>query len=382
MPVVRSSPIVAGPTPPAAPPVKPAPAGGQPREQAKRLSPSEQAVAAADPKNVYEIAGVGPGFDVGSAEEAAQVDRVTIDAQSDGATSTQFVVGTPAGVGGRINALAGQSHARKADFKLASEFTEAPEYGYAESGLPWRIFCEKTGNLMALVPRGPTRIGSEDGPLETRPEFRPTVETYYMDVTEVTLEQFDKYRQDAKSKKNSRVQAALNDSQDPQAPALGVPWGIALAFAHWGGKELPTEVEFEKAARGPEGFRTPWGNGRAIFGRLRTADMIANVGAFRTDQSVYGIFDLAGNAREWCHDFFSDTAHQEAKVLVGRRAQEWSGPLRPSVTGRRVVKGNGEDWSAWHREGRVMTERHADVGFRCVLRVKGAETAAAPASRN
>ncbi len=363
--------------PPAQSPPRPAATVVKAIESQPKMSALEQALAAADPRNVFEIVASGTEFEVGSAEERAAVDRETIDSPPDLGSSEEFVAGNPPG---RQNAVALALPPSR--FKLPAGFVAVSDYGYAEGGLPRRIRCEKTGNLMVLVPEGPTRIGSPDGPAETQPEFRPLVLTFYMDETEVTLEQYNVYRDDVKGKKNLRVQMPVNDGDDPRAPALGLPWGIVQTFVSWAGKELPTEVEFEKAARGAEGFRTPWGNGRAVFGKTRTAETLTNVGMFPADQSVYGIFDLAGNAREWCADYYSDHAHVEASAAVGRRVQEWLGPKRASVSGQRVVKGNGEDWAAWHRQGRAQSERHADVGFRCVLRIKSAEAAAASSSRN
>jgi formylglycine-generating enzyme required for sulfatase activity len=314
-----------------------------------------------DPKNLFEVAEIGPTYTI-AAPAAAADSAVIVDAPPS-SDSTRFeIVSTGEASGGKPG--------RPSDVSLPEGFVAVPSFGHSDHGLPWRIRDEKTGGLMALVPGGPAIIGSHDGPPETQPEFTPFLETYYIDVTEVTLGQYGKFRDDMKRKKNSRVQPPLNDGQDLQLPALGLPWGVAQAFAHWAGKELPTEAEFEKAARGPNGFRTPWGNGRAVWSRPRTPELISPVASFSTDQSVYGAYDLAGNAQEWCSDWYSDTAHQEAVKAPERLLRNWAGPKKASVSGHRVVKGNGPDWSAWHREGRAMGERHANVGFRCVLRIK------------
>jgi formylglycine-generating enzyme required for sulfatase activity len=310
------------------------------------------------PKNLFEITAAGPSFVVDGTTE----DVFIVEDDVPEVDSTQFEI-LSTGEAARGTAGGGE-------FALPEGFTAVASFGTTDQGLPLRIRDDKTGAMMALVLGGPAIIGSDEGPPETRPAFTTLLETFYMDVTEVTLEDYAKFRDDVRQKRNTRTQPAANDGQHPRLPALGLPWGIALAFAHWAGKELPTEAEFEKAARGPEGFRTPWGNGRAVWPNFRTPETIARVGEFPTDQSVYGIFDLAGNAREWCSDWYSDTAHEEAARSPERALRNWSGPKKASVSGQRVVKGNGPDWSAWHRQGRAMTERHSDVGFRCVLRVK------------
>jgi formylglycine-generating enzyme required for sulfatase activity len=83
---------------------------------------------------------------------------------------------------------------------------------------------------------------------------------------------------------------------------------------------------------------------------------------------VYGVFDLAGNAREWTSDWFDPQAHQEAAASGGRLARNWTGPRKAAIPGHRVIKGNGSDWSAWHRSSAEMSARLPDVGFRGVVR--------------
>ena len=335
----------------------------------KSKSHDDDPFAEEDPKNLFEIAGDGPQYAIAAPDDPAQADRFTVGEYDPETNSSQFVVLAPAesndGGAGNPNGFS-----ENADFELPDGFAAVPSYGYSDRGLPLRIRDEKTGGLMALVPGGAAIIGTDDGPPETQPHFRPFLETFYIDVTEVTLGEYAKFRDDTKKNKNTTVQPPLNDGQDARLPALGLPWGVAMGFAHWAGKELPTEAEWEKAARGPEGFRTPWGDGRAVWPKPRTPSTIAPVGSFPSDQSVYGVYDLAGNAREWCSDWYSNTAHRDAAKASGRQQQNWPGPKKASVSGQRVVKGNGPDWSAWQREGRALTERHPDVGFRCVLRVK------------
>jgi formylglycine-generating enzyme required for sulfatase activity len=353
------------PVPARANPPQPNAFANRPAKAAQKSTPTwddDDPFAAEDPKNLFEIAEAAPKYEIAAQDDPAQVDRFIVGSEVPVADSSQFVVLAPEESVDRGRA--------NGSFQLPEGFVPVEGYGYSDRGLPLRIRDQKAGTMMALVPGGAAVVGTNDGPSETQPEFRPFLETFYIDVTEVTLAEYARFRDDIKQEKNSRVQPPLNDGQDPQLPALGLPWGIARGFAHWAGKELPTEAEWEKAARGPEGFRTPWGYGRAVWPKPRTPDLIAPAGSFLSDRSIYGVYDLAGNAREWCSDWYSDTAHQEAVKAPERLSRNWAGPKKASVSGQRVVKGNGPDWSAWHREGRAMTERHPDVGFRCVLRVK------------
>jgi len=321
-----------------------------------------------NPDNVFTVIGDGPLVEIGSANEAAAVDRVTLGDFPDGIDSTLLV----------IDALPASApvvaNAKSSPVPLPAGFVEVPAYGYSPQGWPLRIFGEKTGVLMALVPGGAAKIGSQNGPSETQPEFQPFLDPFYMDINEVTLGQYQKFRADLKDRKNSRVQSPINDGQPDDVPALGLPWGIAQGFVSWAGKELPTEAEFEFATRGPDGWRTPWGDGRAIWPTPRAVDLIGPVQSFPTDQSQFGIFDLAGNAREWCNDFYAETAHRDAAAARPKLLRNWAGPKKGSSVGLRVVKGNGPDWAAWHRQGRVMNDRHPDVGFRGILRIRTAAT--------
>jgi formylglycine-generating enzyme required for sulfatase activity len=90
---------------------------------------------------------------------------------------------------------------------------------------------------------------------------------------------------------------------------------------------------------------------------------------FHTDVSPFGIFDLAGNAREWCSDRWSLTAFAEAQRSAQNPPRNWKGAKTAQPADFHVVKGNGPHWDAWYREGRNGLQRHADVGFRCILRL-------------
>ena len=253
-------------------------------------------------------------------------------------------------------------------FTVPRGFVAMPEFGYSEDGLPYRIRCQKTNSVLALVTGGIAKIGSEAGPAETQPEFSVQIDTFYMEIFEVSVEQFEAYRREMRDKKKA-VPPMSNPSDPPRNPALGVPWANAEFYARWAGMELPTEAEFEKAARGPNGLRTPWGDGRAVWPDNRTTTTITVQGTYPGDMSPYGIYDLAGNAMEWCSDWYSDHAHQEAAGSGGQAPHNWSGPKKASAPNHRAVKGNGAEWSAWHRQGREVGRGYPEIGFRCVLRV-------------
>ncbi len=194
-------------------------------------------------------------------------------------------------------------------------------------GWPLRIRSDRDGAEMALVPGGAVIVGHDGGPRESSPQIGVVLDSFYMDVNEVTLKQYEKYRKHLIEDRGlDNVPEAKNFKSPPNFPALGVTLIQADFYAKWAGKELPTEAEWERAARGPAAFTHPWGNGRAIWTHARTPEEIDAVRTFRTDVSPYGIYDLAGNAREWCTDRYSPTAFADALKSAGGELRNWKGP--------------------------------------------------------
>lgn len=233
-------------------------------------------------------------------------------------------------------------------------------------GLPSRIVCQADGSVMALVPGGPAYAGSNEAPQHAAPQVSVDVSPFYISVMEVTVNQFTTFRRQA-LKRGDAVEEPANVNGRPEAPALGISWGEARAYALAAGCELPTEVQWEKAARGYNGFPMPWGYSRPLWRVPRTAEQIDTVGVHPDDMSPFGVMDMAGNAQEWLLDFYSETAMQELSQFDSNRRRDWTGPRRPTRTGERVVKGGHPKWQVWARRGQRMTDRHPQTGFRCVL---------------
>lgn len=311
-----------------------------------------------DPRSIFDVGSPNARTEV-SAPTVSIDDQFTVESGQSEKDSTQLIVtvappvsrGTP-----------------RQGFNLPTGFTAIAAAGYSDDGLPLRIQCARTGSTLVLVPAGVATIGSNDGPEESRPELSIHLDTFYLEMFEVTVEQFENYRQDCKEKKKP-MPTSLNPTAPPRTPVLGVTFAAAQQYARWAAMDLPTEAEFEKAARGPNRLRTPWGDSRAVWPTLRSPETVTVVGTFRSDMSPYGAYDLAGNAKEWCLDLYSEHAHRDAAGPNGQVPHNWPGPKKVSNGNLRVVKGNGPDWSAWQREGREVSKGQPDVGFRCVLRI-------------
>lgn len=234
------------------------------------------------------------------------------------------------------------------------------------SGLPSRIVCEADQSEMILIPAGETLVGTLDGPPHCSPEVPVFLDAFYISKLEVNVAQYSEFRSRS-IKAGKVVEKCLNVDAPSDYPATGVAWVEARAYAQASGRELPTECQWEKAARGSAGLSAPWGDGRPLWTEPREPGQIDPCGMFPDDCSVFEVFDLAGNAQEWLLDFYDEANHEALAAMDPGRRRNWTGPRRASATGERVVKGDGPDWAVWFRRGLRMTERNPKVGFRCVL---------------
>jgi formylglycine-generating enzyme required for sulfatase activity len=222
---------------------------------------------------------------------------------------------------------------------------------------------------MALVPDGPFVQGADHGPAEAAPAHGVVLDAFYIDINEVTHERFEKFREAMRENKR-RIPPPARPAADRREPVTGIAWADAQAYAFWAKKDLPTEAEWEKAARGVDGFEYPWGEGPPVWPRLRVPGQIDQVGTFAADLGPFGLYDTAGNAREWCSDWYLAGAYERRLAEGGAALRNPIGPKSAVPGNLRVVKGSHAGWALWQRAGVPANERPEDVGFRCVVRMK------------
>lgn len=150
---------------------------------------------------------------------------------------------------------------------------------------------------MALVPAGPFILGVQTGSPDEKPQQKIELPAFYIDRYEVTNRQY----------KGVYPEYAYPEGEDDY-PVTGVSYAQAEAYAKAVNKRLPTEFEWEKAARGTEGWQYPWGNDW-IADRCASSEMLdaalQPVGSFREGVSPMGCFDMAGNVAEWTSTWYN-----------------------------------------------------------------------------
>ena len=166
------------------------------------------------------------------------------------------------------------------------------------------------------------------------PAHEVCLDPYEIDVHEVTFWAFQKCAQTLICQPSDLGSDV--DFWGPQRPATGVEWAAAKSFCEWIGRRLPTEAEWEYAARGTDGRTYPWGEEQPECGRLAmrlgiekdACDRFGtkNVGSYPTDKSAFGLLDMGGNVREWVEDYYHPGYYL---TLQNVRTNNPTGPTGP-----------------------------------------------------
>ena len=213
-----------------------------------------------------------------------------------------------------------------------------------------------------LVPAGWFVMGQNEGRRSNQPQRMVYVDTFVIDRTEVTVAEYASFAQET-GYQPSGVPSIVG--APAEMPVTGVLWRDADAYCRWLGKRLPTEAEWEKAARGTDGRRYPWGD-EWDPSRANTQEgghgSPVPVGSLPQGASPYGVLDMAGNVAEWVGDTFDpdyyaygpDINPSGPQLVLdhGLRGGSWASPREHALT--------------YMRDSSHSARPNPRVGFRCV----------------
>lgn len=235
--------------------------------------------------------------------------------------------------------------------------------------------------LMIEIPAGSFRMGSDNGNADERPVHEVNLATFFIDRTPVTNAQFAEFLEVRGHRGPRNVNYFDFDDHDARIhrqdghwkpdpgyelhPVVEVTWRGAREYCAWQGKRLPTEAEWEKAARGVDGRKYPWGGAppdstRARFGVGYNATL--PVGTLPRGASPFGVLDMSGNVWQWVSSVYRDYPY---RIDDGRESLDSTKP--------RGTRGGSHDWPAegitttsrGHNVSRAPRSGHHNIGFRC-----------------
>ena len=295
---------------------------------------------------------------------------------------------------------AGEKPQDSADPPPAAEKTPPPVVAPdGTEGAP----CEQAPERMSCIPAGPFLRGRDDGERSNeKPAATVWLQTFYMDQYEVTYEE---YKTCQKAKECPRSGPRYTDFDHPDMPIQGVSWYDALAYCEAHGKTLPTEAQWEKAARGPDGEIYPWGNEPADCDKAIIKDASGRSCGLKKAISKpetgrpwdvgsrpigrYELYDMVGNSWEWVYDWYSRSYEACGEACEGVDPRGPCNGEEPCKGhSQKIIRGGSWYWDETKATG---TYRRAHFpanaphfhhfGFRCAATLEQARTlAAAPAS--
>ncbi|MBI3890404.1 MAG: formylglycine-generating enzyme family protein [Candidatus Wallbacteria bacterium] len=312
----------------------------------------------------------------GQLEDAAGYFEIALDTYSTGALKRDLFY---------IYKALGEQMANRKEPEAADRYAEkARRLGVFVAGklqapriLPENLLNEIDGAEMLLVPDGWVRMGNPLGASEEKPVHNVFIEAFFMDRTEITNAQYQRFLA-ATNRKEPRYWRDPRFDR-PEQPVVGVTWTDAMAYARWAGKRLPTEAEWERASRGDQKASYPWGGElpndagvvRACFAMGPAGTPHATMGpvvagSYPNAASPFGFLDMVGNAAEWVSDRYADNYYAGSPER---------NPKGPATGAERVVRGGSWADPAEKITVTIRGHLHAEseestVGFRCAMDAK------------
>lgn len=259
---------------------------------------------------------------------------------------------------------------------------------------PKSLACQDAPYGMVCIPGGPFLRGRDDGPKNAQPSATVWLQTFYMDKNEVTNADYQ-VCVDAKACPKSGPQ--YKDFSRPEQPINGISWYEARTYCEFVGKKLPTEAQWEKAARGTDGRLYPWGKETATCERAVIKDARGRSCGVKKAKgghpekgrtweigqkpaTLHGLFDMAGNSWEWVEDWYSKSYAECGEACLG---VDPKGPCDGADTCKghrlKIVRGGSWYWpgnyaTTTYRRHHVPSNRpFHHFGFRCAATAEQAE---------
>ena len=227
--------------------------------------------------------------------------------------------------------------------------------------------------VMVYVPEGEFEMGNEGEPTE-QPVHTVALDGFWIDRTEVTNAQYQRCVEGGECDAPKRYCAVWLGGEPPDAaktdhPVVCVDWPRAVAYCAWAGGRLPTEAEWEYTARGPEGFKYPWGDDEPNDMLLNYDDNVGDtteVGSYPGGVSWCGALDMAGNVSERVADWYGEYP-----------AERQENPTGPASGVDRAMRGSAWRYTRYMAQGVLNRERGSQnsgdgpdpepstIGFRC-----------------
>ncbi len=228
---------------------------------------------------------------------------------------------------------------------------------------------------MVSVPAGEFAMGVDGlkGLDDERPRHVLWLDAYEIDAFEITTSRYARFLSATKRPPPLHWEV-VNPAIHRDRPVIGVTWEDAAAFCRWAGKRLPTEAEWEKAARGTDERKYPWGNMEptgelANFGlgvRFSYSQALMPVAHYEGGKSAYGAHGMAGNVYEWVADWYQGSYYEQSPVR---------NPTGPPDGQFKVLRGGS--WSdlakyllTYSRFKLLPDTRNAYTGFRCARTIQ------------
>jgi formylglycine-generating enzyme len=227
---------------------------------------------------------------------------------------------------------------------------------------------------MVYIPDGYAQVGDTSGADDARPMHFVSTSAFFMDKYEVSNSEYSVFVAET-----GHIKPRYWDDErfnQPDQPVVGVSWEDAMAYAHWKGGRLPTEAEWEKAARGDDGRPYPWGRkwdkGSVfyflnIFGEVDQYKQTAPVDYYQSGASPYGAYNMAGNVWEWCLDWYDPNYYKTSPEINPE------GPLKPLKM--KVLRGGSwinsiDSVTTYHRARNYPRVKNEIYGFRTVIPIR------------